>query len=137
MIRFCIAIATACMAAAWATMPAAAQGNSLPQARSGAEAVSLLPADEPGLRALEHQHRRIVRTSLRQCAVGASKHKRVGATPCVISGVERGVSLSGDTALRAYNDVLPMSERYDDNRPQSIWRMVQARYASSLLGAGH
>ena len=92
----------------------------------------VLPQDEDALRSLEHQHRRILRTTIRQCAVGGNKSKtRLVASPCIISGVERGVDLADDPALRAYHEALPLNAVYDENRPQSIWRTVARRHAEA------
>ena len=92
----------------------------------------VLPQDDDALRSLEHQHRRILRTTIRQCAVGGAKSKtRLVASPCIISGVERGVTLADDPALRAYHEALPLNAVYDQNRPQSVWRTVAKRHAET------
>ena len=92
----------------------------------------VLPQDADTLRSLEHQHRRILRTTIRQCAVGGAKSKtRLVASPCIISGVERGVTLADDPALRAYHEALPLNSVYDENRPQSVWRTVAKHHAEA------
>ncbi len=92
----------------------------------------VLPQDSDALRSLEHQHRRIVRTAIRQCTSGLSKQRGIVVNPCIISGVMRGVELSGDPQLAAYDQALPMQARFDDRRPQSIWRTVARRHADAV-----
>ncbi|MGD1933723.1 MAG: hypothetical protein ACFB0Z_04300 [Candidatus Phaeomarinobacter sp.] len=91
----------------------------------------VLPQESEALRSLEHQHRRIVRTAIRQCASGLTKQRGIIVNPCIISGVIRGVEQSGDPQLAAYDQALPMQARFDDRRPQSIWRTVAKRNAEA------
>jgi len=109
-------------------VPAAAAENA-PTAPAGA---LVLPQDSDALRTLEHQHRRIVRTAIRQCSAGLTKKRGIIVNPCIISGVIRGVELTGDPQLAAYDKALPMQARFDDRRPQSIWRTVAKRHADAV-----
>jgi|GEM_PF-3502612 len=92
---------------------------------------AVLPTDADALRSLEHQHRRIVRTAIRRCASGKLKQRGIIVNPCVISGVIRGIELADNPQLAAYDEALPMQARYDERRPQSIWRTVAKRHAEA------
>lgn len=90
------------------------------------------PNDEDSLRTLERAHLRIVRGALRQCTIGKG-HARAGSpTPCVISGVMRGLDIADDPVLRAYHAALPMSARYNERRPQAVWRTVAKRHEAGI-----
>lgn len=85
----------------------------------------VLPEDEETLRALEVKHRRIINTAQRQCTTSLGGINRNDRDPCVISGVETGVEISDDPVLKAFHEALPMSVRYDGDRPTSVWRIGQ------------
>jgi len=115
------------LALATFAVPAAATES----AANGSVDAVVLPQDSDALRTLEHQHRRIVRTAIRQCSAGLTKQRGIIVNPCIISGVIRGVELSGDPQLAAYDQALPMQARFDDRRPQSIWQTVARRHAEA------
>ncbi|WP_422020342.1 hypothetical protein [Pyruvatibacter mobilis] len=85
--------------------------------------VALLPKDEEALRTLEQRHRRIINTAQRQCTTSLGGINRSDRDPCVISGVETGVEISDDPVLKAFHEALPMSVRYDGDRPDNTWRI--------------
>lgn len=84
-----------------------------------------LPDDEATLRDLEMKHRRIINTAQRQCTVSLGGINRNDRDPCVISGVEAGVEQADDPQLTAFHTALPMSVRYDADRPANVWRIGQ------------
>lgn len=91
-------------------------------AQDDSPAPYVLPQDEDALRALEQAQRRIVNTAQRQCTQSLGGINRSNNDPCIISAVEVGVDVSNDPALAAFHKSLPMSVRYDGDRPQDVWR---------------
>ncbi|GAB5504679.1 hypothetical protein [Pyruvatibacter sp.] len=124
------AVAGAGLALAGFAVPAMADTGTPASASTPVSAVAL-PSDSDALRSLEHQHRRIVRTAIRQCNSSQIKQRGIVVDPCVISGVVHGVGLADDPQLTAYDAALPSQARYDDRRPQSIWRTVARRHAAA------
>lgn len=126
---FKLAISGAGLALASFAVPAMADTGTPALASAPVNAV-VLPSDSDALRSLEHQHRRIVRTAIRQCHSTQIKQRGIIVNPCVISGVVRGIEIADDPQLAAYDAALPMQARFDDRRPQSIWRTVARRHAA-------
>ncbi|MEO0960911.1 MAG: hypothetical protein AAFY01_00680 [Pseudomonadota bacterium] len=125
-----LAFAGAGLALGGLVVPAAAETSTTVKASTPVNAV-VLPSDSDALRSLEHQHRRIVRTAIRQCNSSQIKQRGIIVNPCVISGVIHGIELADDPQLAAYDAALPKQARFDDRRPQSIWRTVARRHAAA------
>lgn len=82
------------------------------------------PPTEQFLRDLDSQQLRIVRNASRGCpstALGAGKTIRPERNPCVISSTDRAVADSGNPDLQAFHRALRDSERYDEQRPSTVW----------------
>ena len=90
----------------------------------------LLPHDEAGLKALDHQQLRIVRRTTAQCDATEPFFVRARATqrPCIIGGVDHAIETSGDEALMAYHAALPFSVRYDRFRSSYYYQQILVRY---------
>lgn len=97
------------------------------QTPSADTAAAVVPGDEESLRSLEQAHLRIVRGANRVCSSGKSYIRGSRPTPCIISGVMRGLDIADDPVLKAYHAALPMAARYDERRPQTVWKTVANR----------
>jgi len=81
------------------------------------------PPTEEFLRQLDNDQLRIVRRAGRGCPSNnlAGKSIKSERDPCVISSTDKAVADSGNPDLQAFHRALPDSERYDENRPTTVW----------------
>lgn len=82
------------------------------------------PPTEQFLRDLDTEQLRIVRRAARGCPTTTTtpaKSIRAERDPCVIASTDKAVADSGDPDLQAFHRALPDSERYDEQRPATVW----------------
>lgn len=83
-------------------------------------------ASEDYLRELDSEQLRLLRLATRSCPnvsmqVGKSISRE--RDPCVIAATDKAVLDTGDPDLEAFHSALPQSERYDENRTSTAWRI--------------
>jgi hypothetical protein len=81
------------------------------------------PPTEEFLRQLDNEQLRIVRRAVRGCPSNnlGAKSIKSERDPCVIGSTDKAVADSGDPDLQAFHRALRDSERYDENRPSTVW----------------
>lgn len=89
----------------------------------------VLPGDLEAQRALDFEHRRLVRRAVRQCFPRARSLPRTGlyADPCVRRNVARGLELAESPELSAFHWALPLRVRFDGLRGEADWRPAVTR----------
>lgn len=84
------------------------------------------PAEEAYLRELDNEQLRLLRLASRSCPnVSTQIGKAISRErdPCVIAATDKAVLDTGDPDLEAFHAALPQSERYDENRTSTAWRI--------------
>lgn len=83
-------------------------------------------ASEDYLRELDNEQLRLLRLATRSCPnISANVGKAVSRErdPCVMASTDKAVHDSGNPDLEAFHSALPQSERYDENRTSTAWRI--------------
>jgi hypothetical protein len=83
-------------------------------------------ATEAYLRDLDNEQLRLLRLASRSCPnVSTQVGKAISRErdPCVIASTDKAVLDTGDPDLEAFHAALPQSERYDENRTSTAWRI--------------
>lgn len=88
---------------------------------------NVLPQTEDGLKALDTAQLKLLRRAVQSCptpAVSGVNAINPERNPCVIQSTDKAVADSGDPALAAFHAKLPNSYRYDEHRPETVWRAM-------------
>jgi hypothetical protein len=84
------------------------------------------PVTEDFLRQLDNDQLRLLRRAIRGCpsaSAGVGKAIRPERDPCVIASTDKAVADTGNPDLQAFHSALPETERYDENRSSTVWRV--------------
>lgn len=83
------------------------------------------PLTEATLRELNEVQLRLLRQTIQACRVARPPLKGKvmpdERDPCVIAGTDRAIADKNDPDLKAFHEALPVTERYDENRPTTVW----------------
>ena len=84
-------------------------------------------AMEPGIEALNEEHKRAVRRAQRVCSAGEPFGfiRRPNHDGCVVGEVERFVHAHENPAMLTFHENLPARYRYDGQRPGNALRHVK------------